>query len=560
MADRYPPLVRVPTRTPTVGPPGPYVERRQRSRRREDRLAHEEAALLARALDELVADATADARLAGLLELLARTVGARRAAVLSGSPERRVAVSVGPDEDEADARALAVWLDAEAPRSRAERAAAGRAPIMVARRSGPTASMEATDRQESPVRAGPAGGPEAPDTFGDDEPEPAIEPDSMNGRASIRRLPPDARFALIEIPSTGHVVLGFEMSDEEGVLALADRLPPTLARHAAVVLALVTEQLAQAAELGALRAHEAERERFVSTVAHDLRTPLTGLSGYLDLIAEGRVEDPAVEREFVERSRLIVDSMGDLVGDLLEISRLDAGTLRLDLRPFSVAEVGNRAMAALAPLALERGIALRSDLPPRMRAATGDRREVQRILTNLLGNALKFTPEGGHVELAGWFDGSWALLAVRDDGPGVAPGDRTRIFERFYRVDSQAAVSGTGLGLAIARDLARAMGGELAVASVQDTGSSFVLILPGPAQVGDETIDVALDRALADEEVLLEEAAVLRAIRTAGRPVALEPPARDPDAPQPERVPAGQPVRLRAIDGALSRFDPPDLA
>ena len=422
MADRYPPLVRVPTRTPTVGAPGPYVERRQRSRRREDRLAHEEAALLARALDELVADTSADARLAGLLELLARTVGARRAAVLSGAPERRVAVSAGPDEDEADARSLAAWLDAEAPRSRAERAAAGRAPIMVARRSGPSTSADTTDGPESPAAARSIAGPQAREVFGDDDLEPAIEPDSVNGRArrSIRRLPPDARFALIEIPSTGHVVLGFEMSDEDGVLALADRLPPTLARHAAVVLALVTEQLAQAAELEALRAHEAERERFVSTVAHDLRTPLTGLSGYLDLIAEGRVEDPAVEREFIERSRLIVDSMGDLVGDLLEISRLDAGTLRLELRPFSVAEVGDRVLAALAPLALERGIALRSDLPPRMRAATGDRREVQRILTNLLGNALKFTPEGGHVELAGWFDGSWALLAVRDDGPGVA--------------------------------------------------------------------------------------------------------------------------------------------
>ena len=309
--------------------------------------------------------------------------------------------------------ALAAWLDAEAPRSRAERAAAGRAPVMIARRSDPTPPPTEAD------------GPPAPEAdvaaFGDDELEPVEVRASSNGRprGAIRRLPPDARFALIEIPSTGHVVLGFEMDDEDGVLALADRLPPTLARHAAVVLALVTEQLAQAAELGALRAHEAERERFVSTVAHDLRTPLTGLSGYLDLIAEGRVEDPAVEREFVERSRLIVDSMGDLVGDLLEISRLDAGTLRLELRPFSVAEVGNRALAALAPLALERGISLGSDLPPRMRAATGDRREVERILTNLLGNALKFTPEGGHVELAGWFDGSWALLAVRDDGPGV---------------------------------------------------------------------------------------------------------------------------------------------
>jgi signal transduction histidine kinase len=432
---------------------------------------------------------------------------------------------------------------------------------MIARRSGPQ-SAELSDGPESPAADAPTAEAAVPEILGDDELEPTAEPDSINGRvrASVRRLPPDARFALIEIPSTGHVVLGFEMSDEDGVLALADRLPPTLARHAAVVLALVTEQLAQAAELEALRAHEAERERFVSTVAHDLRTPLTGLSGYLDLIAEGRVEDPSVEREFVERSRLIVDSMGDLVGDLLEISRLDAGTLRLELRPFSVAEVGNRALAALAPLALERGIALRSDLPPRMRAATGDRREVQRILTNLLGNALKFTPEGGLVELAGWFAGSWALVALRDAGPGLAPDDRTRIFERFYRVDAQAAVSGTGLGLAIARDLARAMGGELVVASVQDSGSSFVLILPGPAQVGDETIRVILDRALADEEVLLEEAAVLRAIRSAGRPVALDPPARDPDDPPPEPVPAGEPVRLRAIDGALSRFDPPDPA
>ena len=209
--------------------------------------------------------------------------------------------------------------------------------------------------------------------------------------ASIHRLPPEARFALIEIPSAGRVILGFEMTDEDGVLALADRLPPTLARHAAVALALVTDQVTQAAELDVLRAREAERERFVATVAHDLRTPLTGLSGYLDLIAEGRVEDPAVEREFIDRSRLIVDSMGDLVGDLLEISRLDAGNLRLDIRPFSVAEIGGRVLGALAPLALERGIALRSDLPPRMRSASGDRREVQRILTNLIGNALKFT-------------------------------------------------------------------------------------------------------------------------------------------------------------------------
>jgi signal transduction histidine kinase len=508
--------------------------------------------LLARALDALVADAPAQARLAGLLDLLARTVGARRAAVLSTTTERRVAVSLGASEDEAGARSLAAWLDAEAPRSRADRAASGRAPITLARLAAPaqtaTKAAEAADDADEPD--------DLIETPGDDELMPALI------SAPIHRLPPEARFALIEIPSAGHVILGFEMTDQDGVLALADRLPPVLARHAAVALALVTAQVAQAAELEALLAREAERERFVATVAHDLRTPLTGLSGYLDLIAEGRVEDPAVEREFIERSRLIVDSMGDLVGDLLEISRLDAGNLRLDIRPFSVAEVGGRVLAALAPLGLERGIDLRSDLPPRMRAASGDRREVQRILTNLLGNALKFTRDGGHVELAGWFDESTAVIAVRDDGPGIAAEDRDHIFERFYRVDAHAAISGTGLGLAIARDLARAMSGNLAVASVQESGSSFVLVLPGPAEGGDGLIESVLERALADEELLLEEAAVLRAIRSAGRPVALETPPADQTATssRPEQEPTIRPVRLRAIDGALSRTDPPNPA
>ena len=542
MADRFSQLVRMPARAPTVGPPGPYVERRQTSRRRQDRHAHEEAALLARALDVLASGASADARLAGLLDLLARTVGARRAAVLSETPERRIAVSLGATEDDDDAQLLAAWLDSEAHRSRAERAAAGRASVMFARLPEPAPAVE------------PAAALEADPTIED------IDEDEIETRVGsegrIRRLPPDARFALIEIPSSGHVVLGFEMTDVDAVLVLADRLPPTLARHAAVALALVTAQIVGASELEALQARDAQRERFVSTVAHDLRTPLTGLSGYLDLIVEDKVQDPGVERDFIKRSRLIVDSMGDLVGDLLEISRLDAGNLRLDVRPFSVAEVGGRALAALAPLAFERRIDLRSDLPSRMRAATGDRREVQRILTNLLGNALKFTPEGGHVALVGSFDGSTAVLAVRDDGPGIAAEDRDRIFERFYRVDAQASVSGTGLGLAIAQDLARAMGGDLAVTSVPDSGSSFVLVLPGPGQVEVEAIGAVLERVLADEEVLLEEGAVLRAIRSSGRPVALATLPREPGKPPPSHEPGTIPVRLRSIDGALSRTEP----
>ena len=171
----------------------------------------------------------------------------------------------------------------------------------------------------------------------------------------------------------------------------------------------------------------------MSTVAHELRTPLTGLNGYLELILAGRVEDPDVAREFLERSHGIVASMSDLVGDLLEVSRLEAGTLGLEIRQVSVHEAGSRVIDGLAPIALERGVTLNADLPPRLRAATADRRRVEQILTNLGGNALKFTPDGGMVELAAWFEGPVALLAVRDDGPGIDRADRGRIFERFYR-------------------------------------------------------------------------------------------------------------------------------
>ena len=242
------------------------------------------------------------------------------------------------------------------------------------------------------------------------------------------------------------------------------------------------------------------------------RTPLTGLRGYLELILGGKVDDPAVERDFLVRSRAIVGSMAELVGDLLELSRLESGTLELELEPFSVAESAGRVAAGLLPIAIERDIRLTTELPARLRSATGDRRRVEQILTNLAGNALKFTPAGGTVDLVGRFDGAVAVLLVRDDGSGIDAADRARIFERFERLAGHEAIAGTGLGLPIARDLARRMGGDLDVASVPGSGSAFVLVLPGPAPVPPASLAAALERALACEEQGLEERAVLGAL------------------------------------------------
>jgi signal transduction histidine kinase len=471
---------RLPAQPPTVSPPPAFTERRVRYRREEDRVAHQEKVLLARALDILASDSTAEERLAGLLRLLARTVGARRAAVIADGIERRAAVAVEPGEDPAMAEALAEWLDVNAPRTRARRAASGRAPISFIIAAVPGS----TDERDAGADL-----------------EPGHEPD---------RSP--AHYAVLPIPSAGDVALGFEFRRIGDADRLADRLPPTMARHAAVALALVTGQLATERELAALRARDIERATFVSTVAHELRTPLTGLRGYLELILGGQVDDPAVEREFLERSRSITGSMGELVDDLLEISRLESGTLELEIGPFSLAEAGSQVAAALLPIAIEQGIHLTTALPPRLRVATGDRRRVEQIVTNLAANALKFTPAGGHVEIEATFDGLVAVVTVRDDGAGIPLDDRDRIFERFHRMADHERVTGTGLGLPIARDLARRMGGDLGVASVPDGGSAFVLVLPGPADVTPDIIASALARNLAREDQDLEVRLVLRAL------------------------------------------------
>ena len=478
---------RLPAQPPVVSPPPPFAERRLSQRRIDDRRAREERAFLARSLDILAADASAEERLAGLLRHLARTAGARRVAVLADGVERRSAVWAAPGEDPAAAEALAAWLDASAARSRAERAAAGPAPISI------VAAGDA-DAEPGSSSALPA------------EAEPPADTD------------PAGVFALLPIVG-GRVVLGFEFDSPTRAAKLGERVPAPLARHAAVALAVVTEQLAAEREAASLRARDAERSRFVSTVAHELRTPLTGLRGYLELILGGQVDDPDVERDFLSRSRGIVDSMSELVGDLLELSQLESGSLELEVEPFSVAEAAGRVAAALLPIAIERDVALRTDLPARLRSATGDRRRVEQILTNLVGNALKFTPAGGTVEILGRFDGGVAVIVVRDDGKGIEPDDRDRIFERFERLAGHESVSGTGLGLPIARDLACRMGGDLAVASVPGSGSAFVLVLPGPAPVADDTLAGALVRALAAEEQELEERAVLRALEGSRGPL-----------------------------------------
>jgi signal transduction histidine kinase len=462
---------------PRVPAPPAFHDRRGAFRRSEDRTVHEERALLARALDILAGPGGADEQLAGILAMVARVVGARRAALVVDEPIRRVTVAISSAEAEDAGHALAAWLDAHAPRSAARRAAALAAPVGVVR----------ARREAMAARA--HGGSET-----------------------------DATYFLVPVSGAGGAHLGVELPPGADTAAVTARLPASTYRHVLVALALASSRAADERERSELRARDAERTRFVSMVAHELRTPLTGLGGYLDLLLDGRVTDAGVEREFLERGRRITEGMAELVGDLLEMSSIEAGSLGLKIAPFSLAEACAHVLDGLEPIADTAGLRLVRALPPRLRPATGDRRRVEQIVTNLVANAIKYTPHGGLVELEAHAGAAAAFVVVRDDGPGITIEDRARIFEPFVRLAGHERITGTGLGLPIARDLARAMRGDLGAVSVLGIGSSFVLALPGAADVDGGAVATALAAVLEAEEIALEEQAVLVALRGPARP------------------------------------------
>ncbi len=437
---------------------------------------HEERALLGRALDILAGPGDANEHLAAILAMVARVVRATRSALVVDEPVRRVTVAIAAGEAEDAGNPLAMWLDAHAPRSAARRAAAVAAPIGVVR-----------------ARAG-------------------ATPAGAAGAATA-----NATFFLIPVSAPGGVHMGVELRPGADTEAVTARLPASTYRHLLVALELASSRATDEREREELRARDTERTRFVSMVAHELRTPLTGLGGYLDLLLDGRVTDPGVEREFLERGRRITEGMAELVGDLLEMSRIEAGSLGLKITQFSLAEACSHVVDGLDPLADAAGLRLVRALPPRLRPATGDGRRVEQIVTNLVANAIKYTPRGGLVELEARAGGAGAFVVVRDDGPGITNGDQARIFEPFVRLAGHERITGTGLGLPIARDLARAMHGDLGATSVPGIGSSFVLVLPGSADEDGSLVAAALATALEAEAITLEERAVLAARRGPAR-------------------------------------------
>jgi two-component system phosphate regulon sensor histidine kinase PhoR len=225
---------------------------------------------------------------------------------------------------------------------------------------------------------------------------------------------------------------------------------------------------------------ERMRRDFVVNASHELRTPLTSIRGFVEALEDGAVAEPETAQRFLGKIRTHADRMAALVDDLLDLSRLEAGGRAPEWKETRPSEVAEGVAASFAGPAARKNISLRH-VDHRATTMLTDPERLRRILENLVDNAVKYTPEGGRVEIttAPGPEGG-ALLVVEDDGPGIAPEHVPRIFERFYRVDKarSRALGGTGLGLSIAKHLAEGMGASISVESEPGKGSRFVVALP----------------------------------------------------------------------------------
>ena len=232
--------------------------------------------------------------------------------------------------------------------------------------------------------------------------------------------------------------------------------------HLAERLQEMTSRLAEA---------EVRERNFLMSVSHELRTPLTAIRGHVEALREGLVADPAGSLDVLaaETSRL-----ERLVGDVLDLAKLDAHRFTLTRDEVDMGRVCERAYEAFGEEARRRSIDYRHQVGARPVIVTdGDR--VLQIITNLLSNAFRWTPDGGRIELALAAANGNVAVAVDDSGPGIASEDRERVFNAFW---SRGGHAGTGLGLAIARELAEALGGRLELRSEPGKGSRFELVLP----------------------------------------------------------------------------------
>jgi len=238
-------------------------------------------------------------------------------------------------------------------------------------------------------------------------------------------------------------------------------------------------------DIGDQKALQKRNAEFVSSVSHEMKTPLAGIKAYVELLVDGDVEDRETQEEFLN----VIDSQADrlqrLVDNMLNLARIEAGVVSVDKQNRSLNELLEESLHVVQPAAEAKRIQLASDLSPMYLGVLADRDMMLQTAINLLSNAIKYTPEGGRVTLRSRLQDDEVRFEVEDTGVGLSEEDCQRVFEKFYRVKANREMAtGTGLGLPLAKYIVEDVhSGNLSVQSTEGQGSTFAVTLPNSGQL-----------------------------------------------------------------------------
>jgi two-component system, OmpR family, phosphate regulon sensor histidine kinase PhoR len=237
-------------------------------------------------------------------------------------------------------------------------------------------------------------------------------------------------------------------------------------------------------DVSAIRQTERMRRDFVANVSHELRTPLSAIKGYAETLLDGTLqEDPDVAQEFVTVIFKHANRLSTLVEDLLDLSKLETEDFQPELEPIALQPIVERVIGLAFDNAAAKQIRVRQLIPANFPLVLGNMNNLEQVFTNLVDNAIKYTPELGQVNVSAEVitkaGKQWALVTVKDTGIGIEPKHIPRLFERFYRVDKARSrdMGGTGLGLSIVKHIILYHGGEIWVDSQPNEGSAFTFTL-----------------------------------------------------------------------------------
>ncbi|MCL0070241.1 cell wall metabolism sensor histidine kinase WalK [Dehalococcoidia bacterium] len=231
-------------------------------------------------------------------------------------------------------------------------------------------------------------------------------------------------------------------------------------------------------DLTEVRRFQTMRQEFVGNISHELRTPLASMKAVLETLNEGAIDDRQIAKDFLTMMGGEVDRMTQLVRELAELSRIETGQNKLEIAPVDLNSLIDQAITKLKPQSERKQIDILRQSDPALPVIPAEEERIEQVLTNLLHNAIKFTPPGGKIIISAKSEDDGVLVAVEDTGAGIPAEDLPHVFERFYKADKARSSEGTGLGLAIAKHIIQAHDGNIWARSEEGRGSTFSFRLP----------------------------------------------------------------------------------